>query len=211
MEKSIPPHPSQLPGLAKLDPSALEANRLQQHAISGLTDALRVLSSSPITTSDLQQALGRGMRGVTAIKRLKALHHVAPVKFLCSDSAIQQPGEHCACQAASPFDLSLKQRRRRRYFDRNYKQQVVQFILQHDLSVSRASEEFGITSSVLRRWIHEFDAEPGSISGAGKPPLPESERICALEERLRQLQSDNELLKKTTALFVRDSLNAAGV
>ena len=107
MEKRIPAHPSQLPGLAKLDPSALEANRLQQHAISGLTDALRVLSSSPITTSDLQQALGRGMRGVTAIKRLKALHHVAPVKFLCSDSAIQQPGEHGACQAASPFDLSL--------------------------------------------------------------------------------------------------------
>ena len=31
-----------------------------------------------------------------------------------------------------------------------------------------------------------------------------SERICALEHRLQQLQADNELLKKTSALFARE-------
>lgn len=211
----LPPHHLQTPELSNSDSIALETTRLHQRAINGLTDALNVLRSSPMVTADLQHALGRGMRGVTALKRLNTLRCAASDSPSCSAATTQgvpKVDASCLNTAASEASYSLfpstfpaKQRRRRRYFDRSYKQQVAQLIRQQHLSVSWASKEFNINASMVRRWLIEFDAEQAANSSAVQQPnLSEVERISALEERLRQLQADNELLKKATALFARE-------
>ena len=56
----------------------------------------------------------------------------------------------------------------------------------------------------MRRWIAQFDAEQLGQSGIGKPLTVEQQRIRQLETQNRQLQSDNDLLKKASAFFARE-------
>jgi transposase len=56
----------------------------------------------------------------------------------------------------------------------------------------------------VRRWIAQFDAEQLGQSGIGKPLTVEQQRIRQLETQNRQLQSDNDLLKKASAFFARE-------
>lgn len=182
-----------------------ESTILHQRAINGLYDALHVLRTSPMSTSDLQHALGRSIRGVTAIKRLKALRCLAADTTLDLSASDMQRREAAPPPIFQPA-LPSKKRRSRRYFDSAYKRQVVHMIRQQHMSVGQASKDFNLTYSAVRRWMMEFDSEQAAdsvISGTGKPTMPDAERIQALEARLRQLQSDNELLKKAMALLAR--------
>jgi transposase len=58
--------------------------------------------------------------------------------------------------------------------------------------------------TAVRRWIAQFDAEQLGQSGIGKPLTVEQQRIRQLETQNRQLQSDNDLLKKASAFFARE-------
>jgi transposase len=58
--------------------------------------------------------------------------------------------------------------------------------------------------TAVRRWITQFDAEQLGQSGIGKPLTVEQQRIRQLETQNRQLQSDNDLLKKASAFFARE-------
>jgi transposase len=58
--------------------------------------------------------------------------------------------------------------------------------------------------TAVRRWIAQFDAEQLGQSGIGKPLTVEQQRIRQLEAQNRQLQSDNDLLKKASAFFARE-------
>lgn len=180
-------------------PHELDCTVLYQRAMSGLHDALEVLRTGPLSTSNLEQALGRGMRGVTAIKRLKALKtEPAPWNFITPKAQGQDAARSPVCPTSVP-----SKKRSRRHFDADYKKEVVHLIRQQRISAGQASEKFNIHHTVLRRWLTEFNAEQPS-AGTGNPTVSEAERIRVLEERLSQLQSDNELLKRASALFARE-------
>lgn len=194
--------------------SEADSNRLYQRAIAGLSDALHILrNSSSLSGADLRHALGRGTRAVTALKRLAALSaNVHPGR-----DGISEEQAHAEFSTPPTFLTPVlpKKRRRRRYFEQQYKRQVAQLIRKQHLSISQASKELNLTYSAVRRWLLEFDAQQASCVNktSGKttavspaaPPLPDAEqRIGQLEERLQQLQADNELLKKASALFVRE-------
>ena len=67
--------------------------------------------------------------------------------------------------------------------------------------------------SAVRRWTMEFDAEraASSVQSSDKPATADAERICAMQEQLRQLQYDNRLLKQASALFAREICNSTPV
>lgn len=74
---------------------------------------------------------------------------------------------------------------------------MVQMIRQRQLSISQACRDFNLTYSAVRRWVNEFGSEPAVVRNTNKPTVSDAARIQALEDRLHQLQSDNELLKTT--------------
>ena len=183
----------------------LECDRtlLRQRAIDGLTEALHVLRGNPKSIIELQHALRRSMRGVTALKRLAALGG--------SSEPTQVNEEVPAVQT----NILTKKRRRRRYFDAHYKWQVVQLIREQHLTVGQVCKHLNLVDSAVRRWILEFGAQktdmPHSPCGTDNTgsqtahQLSDAEqRIRQLEERLQQLQSDNDLLKKASASFARE-------
>lgn len=193
--------PTPAPPLQSSPKLAIESFELHQRAVNGLHDALDVLlGTNPMSpaVSELEHALGRGLRGITALKRLKSMTGSS----LAVNTVGNVSASPASCTQATP---TLKKRRPRRHFDLAYKRQVAALIRQQHMTVAQASRELNLTYSALRRWKLEFDAEQAAASvSAEKFKSADDERICALEERLRQLCSENELLKKASALFARE-------
>ncbi|WP_082990978.1 hypothetical protein [Gallibacterium genomosp. 1] len=63
--------------------------------------------------------------------------------------------------------------------------------------------------TALRRWIKQLQAEEqGYVLPGTKPLSPEQQRIRELEQRIKILEEDKEILKKATAIFMSLKRNA---
>jgi transposase len=92
----------------------------------------------------------------------------------------------------------------RRTFDTSFKLRIVQMIKEQGMSVAQVCRDMDLGETAVRRWVAQFDAEQLGQSGIGKPLTAEQQRIRQLETELRQLQLDNDLLKKASAFFARE-------
>ena len=211
----LPAH--SLSPLPKTLAEQIECDRalLRQHAIDSLSEALHVVNSDPKSVIELQQAIGQSIRGVTALKCLAALGcSTAPTQHIAESVAPHSPPQVDEAPAVQAPALTRK-RRRRRYFDTHYKRQVIQLMREQHLSVGQVCKHLNLVDSVVRRWILEFGAQETaglhSLCGTestGSPAAHQQSdaepRVRQLEDRLRQLQADNELLKKAAASFARE-------
>ena len=75
-DAAISPSPSSSPRPSAV-PSPHDPFGLHLRAANGFAQALHLLRSSELTATDLQRALDRGMRGVTALKHLSAIRSAA--------------------------------------------------------------------------------------------------------------------------------------
>ena len=99
---------------------------------------------------------------------------------------------------------SMTDKRTRRAFDAAFKLQVVRMIREQGLSVGQVCRDMDLVESAVRRWVEQFDEESAGRPGVGKPLTPEQQRIGHLELEVRQLKSDNEILKKASAFLARE-------
>lgn len=93
---------------------------------------------------------------------------------------------------------------KRRAFDVNFKLTVVQMIKDQGLSVSQVCQDMNLGETAVRRWLKQVEAEQTGQSGIGKPLTAEQQRIRQLEAEVRQLKTDNDILKKASAFFARE-------
>ena len=96
-------------------------------------------------------------------------------------------------------------RRERRTMEPAFKLQVVKMIREQGLSVSQVCKDLDLTDSAVRKWLKQVSDESAGRPGAGKPLTPEQQRIRQLEVENQQLKSDNALLKKASAFFARET------
>ena len=180
----------------------LEIFKLLQRAATGLSDALDVvldLNPRAPVVAQLDHALGRGLRGVTALKRLRSM---GADNTAASEMPVRQAPPLCAAfQASNTQPTAGLKKRPRRHFDKDYKRWVVQLRRERNLTTSQISKELNLTYSAVCSWVREFEAEQ---TASAQARTEQEERIGALQEQLQQLQDDNELLKKASALFARE-------
>ena len=97
----------------------------------------------------------------------------------------------------------------RRTFSPDYKVAAVKLVAEQGYSVAQACSELGIGETALRRWIKQVQAEKqGYVLPGTKPLSPEQQRIRELEQRIKILEEDKEILKKATAIFMSLERNA---
>ena len=189
---------------------SLEIVTLLQRAATGLSDALDVvldLNPRSPAAAQLEQALGRGLRGITALKRLRSMGSSGATTNTIAESKKQQAAT-LQSSNAQPTTAGLKKRRPRRHFDKDYKRWVVQLRRERNLSTSEISKELNLTYSAVCSWVREFESEQIAIAQAR---TAEQERIAALEELVQQLRAEKELLTKASAFFARELGNAEPV
>jgi len=94
----------------------------------------------------------------------------------------------------------------RKSYSKEQKIHAAEMVLDGGQSVPEVCELLGIGSTALRRWVEQVRQErEGQVPLGAKAITPEQHRIQELEALLRQKDRDIEILKKASALLLRDS------
>lgn len=89
-------------------------------------------------------------------------------------------------------------------FPSEFRQRAVELARTSDKPLSEVAIELGISRSCLQNWIRQDKADAGDnssgLSGAEKKELAE------LRKRNRQLEMENDVLKRAAAYFARENV-----
>jgi transposase len=89
-------------------------------------------------------------------------------------------------------------------YDKEFKLQTVRLIQEEGKSVAQVAREMGLHENTLYRWIAEFKQD-GSQAFPGSGQLkPEDKALRDLQKRIRDLEEENEILKKAMHYFAKD-------
>jgi transposase len=95
--------------------------------------------------------------------------------------------------------VASKGKRERRTFDREFKEQAVRMLLDGH-SVQSVSENLGVdNTNLLYRWKKEVLQESGPAAASLDA------RVRQLEEQLRHVERERDILKKALAIFSRNT------
>lgn len=96
-------------------------------------------------------------------------------------------------------------------FPKEFRADVVAVARKGDQSIAQVARSFGVSESCLARWLKIADREDGlsgaaaSTAAAGAGGDLEAENR-ELRKRTKQLEQENEILRRATAYFARDVL-----
>lgn len=83
-----------------------------------------------------------------------------------------------------------------------FKEQAARKVVDNSLPIVKVARELGINESTLGFWVKDYRKK---LSRLPLPPdMPDDERIRELERRNRELEMENEFLKKAAAYFARE-------
>ena len=74
-----------------------------------------------------------------------------------------------------------------------------------DKPVGALAKDLGISESCLRNWLTQADTDDTG-GGTGRPTSAEKKELAELRRRNRQLEVENEILKRAAAYFARENV-----
>ena len=91
---------------------------------------------------------------------------------------------------------------KRKTYDQAFKLDAARLVVEHGYSYKEAAKRLGAKEWSIREWVKKFK-KTGEL-GYGK--MSAGEELVALRKEFRQLQMENEILKKAAAYFAKESL-----
>ena len=98
-------------------------------------------------------------------------------------------------------------RRTRRTFSPEFRLESAQLVVDQNYSIREAATAVGVGHSTMDKWVRQLRDERDGHTPKATAMTPEQRRIKELEKRIRDIEEQNEILKKATALLMSDSLN----
>jgi transposase len=83
-------------------------------------------------------------------------------------------------------------------FPAEFRRDVVAVARRSDESIAKVAKSFGVSESCLQRWLARADVEDGIRPGV---TAAESLELRELRRRNRQLEQENEILRRAAAYF----------
>ncbi len=96
-------------------------------------------------------------------------------------------------------------------FPKEFRRDVIAVARKGDQSIAQVARSFGVSESCLARWLKIADREDGLSTGSSSTGVAggggdlEAENR-ELRKRTKQLEQENEILRRATAYFARDVL-----
>jgi transposase len=85
-----------------------------------------------------------------------------------------------------------------------FRQRAVELARQGATPVSKIATDLGISDSCLRNWMRQADAEENG--GGERLSSSEKKDLAELRRRNRQLELENDILKRAAAYFARENV-----
>lgn len=89
-------------------------------------------------------------------------------------------------------------------YHKDFKLQAAELVVKQGYSQSEAARRLGVSSAAIAGWIRHF-RQSGELV-VDEKALAEAEELRRLRKENRQLQLENEILKKAAAYFAKESL-----
>jgi transposase len=86
-------------------------------------------------------------------------------------------------------------------YEESFKKETVKYILENNKSVAQTARETGVNENTLHGWIKKYGQKP-DVKAVQTFSTPEAERK-AMEKQIRDLQEENEILKKAMHYFAK--------
>lgn len=88
-------------------------------------------------------------------------------------------------------------------FDKEFKLEAVKMVLEQNRKPTEVAYDLGLHPNTVYRWLQEFDAR-GVEAFPGSGHLhPEDDELRRLKRRIADLEEENAILKKATAIFAK--------
>lgn len=89
-------------------------------------------------------------------------------------------------------------------YEKSFKLEAARLVSEHGYSFEQAGARLGVSAWSVRHWLNQFRAS-GELPGK-EVTAPTADELKALREENRRLRLENDILKKATAYFAKDSL-----
>ncbi len=83
----------------------------------------------------------------------------------------------------------------RRKFSREFKLEAVRLIRERGVTVAQAARDLDVHENVLRRWVRDHEADPGSAFPGHGVMKPEQQEIERLRRELASMKAQRDILK----------------
>ncbi|MNN02112.1 Transposase [compost metagenome] len=87
-------------------------------------------------------------------------------------------------------------------YDEAFKRQTVQHIKESGQSVAEIARELKINDNTVYGWVKKFGTDPEVV--ANQVFRSEEHQMGEMQKRIRELQEENEILKKAMHYFAKD-------
>ncbi len=88
-----------------------------------------------------------------------------------------------------------------------FKRECAELVVVHGYQHKDAAVAMDVSLSSIQRWVSQYRKEQRGITPKPSALTPEQIRIQELEKQVKQLKSDNQLLKKASAFLAMEMNN----
>ena len=98
----------------------------------------------------------------------------------------------------------------RRKFSPEFKIESASLVLDQGYNIAEASRAVGVGETALRRWIAQLEQERQGKTPIGSKALtPDQQKIQELENKIKRIEREKDILKKATALLMSDTMKSS--
>ena len=87
-----------------------------------------------------------------------------------------------------------------------FKHDAANLVLNKGYTIQEACNAVGVGYTAMSRWVAQLRQEHGGITPTSKAMTPEQKRIQELEAKIKQIEWENDILKKASALLMQDNI-----
>jgi transposase len=93
----------------------------------------------------------------------------------------------------------------RNQFTPEFKTEIAKLMVDQNYTLQQACEAAGACETAVRRWRTQYLSEKqGKVLVNTQPITPEQIEIQQLKQRIRQLETEREILKNASAFFAQE-------
>ena len=97
----------------------------------------------------------------------------------------------------------------KKYYPSEFRLEAAQLVVDQNYKIKEACDAMGVGKSTMESWGRKLRAERSGKAPEGVAITADQLRIQELERKLKRVEEEKEILKKTTALLMSDSLNSS--